>query len=578
MAGGSACGSGTGVADVVEESLMSSRRKRGSDMSNEPVNPSDHERESGLTRKELLQRAAAGSALVIGGGGLLAACGGSSNTSAAQSSAPSASVKTGGNLRIGATGGGAKDTIDPNLATADTDIVRVSSLYEPLAQPSADFKSVEMVLAESIEPVNGNAGLWDIKLKPGVEFHNGKTVSADDVIFSLNRIVNPKSPGVGAASIGYIDLKGMKKMDATTVRVPLTIKNSGFVDDLGQYFNVILPVGYDPHNPVGTAAFKYQSFSPGQQSVFTKFPHYWQTGMPKVDTLTIIDFTDDTARVNALLGNQIDLADTLPTAELGEIQSNSAYKLINNPSGSWQPFTMRVDQPPFNDVRVRQAFRLIVNRPQMLEQVLSGSGSVANDIYGRYDPAYNSSLPQRVQDLAKAKSLLSQAGHSGLSVQLVTAPVFQGIPQAAQVFKQQATGAGVNVSLRQVDSGTFYGSNYLKWTFAQDFWGPRRYLSQVAQGSLPNSPFNETHWAMGSDATSKQFLSLISQARAELDDAKRTQLIHEAQTLEYNEGGYIIPYFSNYIGAYSSKLTGIPAGVQATFLLAPAFKQMGFTS
>jgi peptide/nickel transport system substrate-binding protein len=543
-------------------------------MSQEPIRPGEPDDGQGLTRGELLRRAAAGSALVVSAGGLLAACGGSSNpsSSAASSSAPAATLKSGGNLRIGATGGGAKDTIDAHNPTADTDIVRVASLYEPLAQPSPDFKTIQMVLAESVEPVNGKADMWDIRLRKGVEFHNGKTLSADDVIFSLNRIVNPKSPLVGAASIGYIDLKGMKKMDSLTVRVPLTIANSSFLADLGQFFNGIVPVGYDPAKPVGTAAFQYQSFTPGQQSVFTKFPHYWQTGMPHVDQLTIIDFTDDTARVNALLGGQIDLADTLPTAELGEIQSNSSLRLINNPSGSWQPFTMRVDQPPFTDVRVRQAFRLLVNRPQMLEQVLSGSGSVANDIYGRYDPAYDSSLPQRSQDVEQAKSLLKQAGHSGLGVQLVTAPVFQGIPQAAQVFAQQAKSAGITVSLRQVDSGTFYGPNYLKWTFAQDFWGPRRYLSQVAQGSLPNSPFNETHWA------DPQFLKLISQARAELDDTKRTQLIHEAQTIEYNSGGYIIPYFSNYIGAYNSKLSGFPPGIQATFLLAPTFKMVGFTS
>jgi peptide/nickel transport system substrate-binding protein len=524
----------------------------------------------------LLQRAAAGSALLMGGS-VLAACG-SSSSSSTQSTTSSAAIKPGGTLRIGATGGGAKDVIDAHTATADTDIVRISSLYEPLAQPTADFKGIEMVLAESITPVNGDAGVWDIRLRPGVEFHNGKTLSADDVIFSLKRILNPKSPGTGAASIGYVNLGGLKKLDSRTVRVPLTIKNSAFLDDLAQYFNTIVPVGYDPKAPVGTAAFKYQSFTPGQQSVFTKFPHYWQTGFPKVDKLVIIDFTDDTARVNALVGGQIDLADTLPTALLGEIQSNSSLRLINNPSGSWQPFTMRVDQAPFNDVRVRQAFRLIAGRPQLLEEVLSGSGSVANDIYGRYDPAFNSALPQRHQDLAQAKSLLSSAGHSGLTVELVTSPVFQGIVEAATVFKQQATGAGVTVNLRKVDTGTFYGPNYLKWTFAQDFWGPRRYLSQVAQGSLPNSPFNETHWAMGTDPTSAKFKSLIAQARAQVDQAKRTALIHEAQTLEYNEGGYIIQYFSNYIGAYSSKLAGIPAGVQATFLLAPKFKQMGFTS
>jgi peptide/nickel transport system substrate-binding protein len=539
------------------------------------VSSTSEDNREGLTRAELLQRAATGSALLMGGS-VLAACGSSSTTT--QATTPASSIKAGGNLRIGATGGGAKDVIDAHTATADTDIVRISSLYEPLAQPTADFKGVEMVLAESITPVNGDAGVWDIRLRPGVEFHNGKTLSADDVIFSLKRIINPKNPGTGAASIGYVNLAGLKKLDPLTVRVPLTIKNSAFLDDLAQYFNTIVPVGYDPKNPVGTAAFQYKSFTPGQQSVFTKFPHYWQTGQPKADQLTIIDFTDDTARVNALLGGQIDLADTLPTGLLGEIQSNSSYRVINNPSGSWQPFTMRVDQAPFNDVRVRQAFRLMVSRPQMTEQVLSGSGSVANDLYGRYDPAYLSSVPQRHQDLAQAKSLLSAAGHSGLTVELVTAPVFQGIPQAAQVFAQEAKGAGVNVTLRQLDSGTFYGPNYLSWTFAQDFWGPRRYLSQVAQGSLPNSPFNECHWAKGNDPTSVKFRSLIAQARAEVDAAKRTALLQEAQMLEYNEGGYIIQYFSNYIGAYSSKLVGIPAGVQATFLLAPKFKQMGFTA
>ena len=140
------------------------------------------------------------------------------------------------------------------------------------------------------------------------------------------------------------------------------------------------------------------------------------------------------------------------------------------------------------------------------------------------------------------------------------------------MFAQQATGAGVTVKLQKLDTGTFYGPNYLKWPFAQDFWASRVYLAQVAQGDLPNSPFNETHWA------DPQFLKLISQARAELDDTKRTQLTHEAQTIEYNSGGYIIPYFSNYIGAYNSKLSGFRRGIQATFLLAPTFKMVGFTS
>ena len=342
---------GTEARQVV---VFTHRERSG--MSTDPMDHPASDDATGLTRAELLRRAAGG-AVLLSAGGLIAACGSSgssgSASSATSSSAATGAAKSGGHLRIGATGGGAKDSIDAHSATADTDIVRISALFEPLAQPSADFKTIEMVLAESVEPLNGDAGVWDIRLRSGVEFHNGKTLSADDVIYSLKRITDPKNPLTGAASIGYINRNGIKKMDALTVRVPLTIKNSAFLADVGQYFNGIVPVGYDPKAPVSTAAWKFQSFTPGQQSVFVKNPNYWQKGKPLADQLTIIDFTDDTARVNALLSGQIDLADTVPTEQITQIQGNSSLTLLNNPSGVWLPITMRVDQAPFNDVRVR---------------------------------------------------------------------------------------------------------------------------------------------------------------------------------------------------------------------------------
>jgi peptide/nickel transport system substrate-binding protein len=516
---------------------------------------------------------------MLSAGGLLAACGGSSSgsssaaSSAKSSPASTGSLKAGGNVRIGATGGGAKDTIDAHLPTADPDIMRCWNLYEPLAVRPPSFGPLEMMVAESIEAEHGKTDSWVVKIRPGIEFHNGKTVTADDVVFSLNRILDPKNPKVGAASIGYVDIKNVKKISASQVRIPLKFANAGFLDDVGQYFNAIVPVGYDPAKPVGTGAFMYASFTPGQQSVFKKFPNYWQHGKPYADQLTIIDFTDDTARVNALLGGQVDAIDNLPTGQIAQVQGSSSLKVLISHTGQWQPFTMRIDQPPFSDVRVRQAMRLIVNRPQMVEQVLSGQGRVANDLYSPFDPAFNSALPQRSQDIEQAKSLLKTAGHAGLSVQLVTAPVFQGVVQAAQVFAQQATAAGVKVSLRKVDTGTFYDpTKYLKWPFAQDFWATREYLPQVAQGSLPSSPFNETHWGAG------KFSTLINQARAELDETKRIAILHQAQQLEYTQGGYIIPYFSNQIDAYSSKVGGFVEAKSGFPLGNYWFKNVGFTA
>jgi peptide/nickel transport system substrate-binding protein len=512
-----------------------------------------------MTRRDALRKAAVGGA-ALGASGLLAACGGSDSSSGGGAAntgtgAPApVKLRTGGALRIGSTGGGAKDTIDAHLPTTDPDIMRQWNLYESLAVRTPDFGELQMLVAESIEPVGSKPDAWTVRLKDGVEFHNGKTVGADDVIFSLKRITDPKDPKVGNSSISYIDRDNLKKIDERTVRIPLKLTNAAFADDLGQYFNAIVPTDYDPKKPVGTGPFKFQSFSPGQRSVFVKNPNYWQTGRPYADQLTIIDFPDDTARTNALLGGQVEAINNLPAAQLASIRGNPNLKVLSSPTGAWQPFTMRIDAAPFDDVKVRQAMRLIVDREQMVQQVLSGQGSVANDLYARYDPMYASDLPQRKQDLEQAKSLLKQAGKEGLSVELVTSPVFNGIVEAAQVFAEQAKGAGVNVKVRKVDTGTFYGDNYLKWPFAQDFWASRVYLAQVAQGDLPNSPFNETHWGKG------KFESLINQARGTVDEAKRKEILHEAQQMQYDQGGYIIPYFSNIIDAYSAKIGGfVPA-------------------
>ena len=530
-----------------------------------------------VTRRQVLRGALSGGA-VLAAGGVLSACGGGNESSGggggggsspATGASANAKLRAGGILRVGATGGGAKDTIDAHLPTADTDIMRVWNLYESLAVRTPDFSELQMLLAESIEPGKTTA-TWTIRLKPGLTFHNGKPVTADDVIFSLQRITDPKDPKVGAASIGYIDRKSLKKMDDRTVRLQLQFANSAFPDDIGQYFNSIVPTDYDPKNPVGTGPFKYESFTPGEQSRFTKFADYWETGKPHVDELVIIDFPEDAARVNALLGGQVDAIDNLPASQVTSVKGNPGLAVLISQTGAWQPFTMRVDASPFDDPRVRQAFRLIVDRQQMVNQVLSGQGRIANDLYAPYDPAYASDLPQRKQDLEQAKSLLKQAGRENLSVELVTAPVFQGIVEAAQVFTEQAKGAGVNVKLRKVDSGTFYGDNYLKWPFAQDFWATRVYLTQVAQGDLPNSPFNETHWK------DPKFVSLIQQARAEADDAKRKDILHAAQKMQYDEGGYIIQYFSNIIDAYSSKLGGFVEAKSGFPLGNYWFKNIGF--
>ena len=522
-----------------------------------------------VTRREALRGALAGG-VAVGAGGLLSACGGSStSTTQGGNGGSSGPTRRGGTLRI-AVAGSAKDSVDAHTPVQEADIARLFQLYEPLAIHDQDYK-LQMLLAESIE-ASGRADLWTVRLKPGIPFHNGKSVTADDVIFTIKRITDPKNPLVGAILLSDIDPGGMRKLDARTVRLKLKRPNADLPDFLGEYVNGIVPVGYDPKRPVGTGPFKFQSFAPGQRSVFTRNPNYWQKGRPLLDQVVIIDIPDDTARVNALLGGQVDAITNLPASQIAAVKGNPQLRVLSSPTGGWQPFTMRVDKAPFSDPRVRQAMRLIVDRKQMIQQALDGQGRVANDLYAPFDPCYARDLPQRRQDLEQAKSLLRQAGQSSLRVQLTTGPIFHGIVEAAQVFAQQAKGAGVRVDVRKVDSGTFFGDQYLRWPFAQDFWITRNYLPQIAQGSLPKSPFNETHW------NDPQFQKLVGQARATLDHDKRCQLLGQAAKLEYDHGGYIVWSFSDQIDAYSRKVTGFAPAKTGVPLNSFGLKTVGFAT
>jgi peptide/nickel transport system substrate-binding protein len=500
-----------------------------------------------VSRKDFI-RASAVSAAAVGASSVLAACGGSSQSKSSAASGGGKPVR-GGTLHAGLAGGTSSDTLDAQSAVNTLDFGRLNQLYNCLVEYRADGL-LRLALAEEVTP-NSNASVWTIRLRPGVTFHNGKSFTADDVIFNFQRITNPKDPRTGAALIPKIT--SMKAMDTHTVRITLASPFSPFYQMLAGYYFYIVPTGYDPKRPVGTGPFKYQSFTPGVQSIFVRNPSYWETGLPYIDTLIMSDYADETSQVNALLGGQVDAIDQLSAASLGEVQGSGKQTVISN-GGAYTPFTMRMDIAPYKDVRVRQALRLVVDRPQLRDQVFRGHGILGNDVFGINDPAYDHSIPQRAQDLEQAKSLLKQAGQENLSIQVVTAPVAQGAVEAAQVFAQQAAGAGVNVSVRQVTSTDLYGSNYLKWPLSQDPWYGIYYLTGVAESQAPTAPLNETHNHIAA------YDRLYAEVLRTTDAAKQTELIHEMQMIEYDQGGYILPVFNPNFDGHDSRLAGVVPG------------------
>jgi peptide/nickel transport system substrate-binding protein len=500
-----------------------------------------------LNRRNFLKVAGAGAAF-LGAGVGLAACGSSSSPGTSPQAA--AKPKYGGRLRAGVTGGGSTDTLNPFQIDTDPDEARCFVLYEPLTYTDA-AGVVASKLAREFTP-NADATMWTLRLQSGVEFHDGKSMTADDVIYSLRYMADPKTSSIGAAQVTLVDMAGLRKLDPLTVQIPMKSPLAILPDFLAGNIFYVVPEGWTPKSPPnGTGPFRYKSFTPGLQSVFVANKNYWG-GRPYVDEYVITDYSSETSQVDALLAGNVDLVNSLSTDVKDEVESSSLGAVVVSRTGSWYPFTMRVDQEPFKDVRVRQAMRLIVNRPQMNEVCQKGLGMIGNDIFSPYDPAYDHSIPQRVQDIPRAKSLLKAAGHEGLTVTLVTSNIGPTTIQQATVFAQQATAAGVKVNLDNVTSGTFYGPNYLSWTFAQDGWNTHSYLLTASLATIPGpGAENETHF------DNPRYISLFNQAIRKVSEAERIPLCHEMQMIDYNEGGLIIPFFETLIDGYAKHVHGV---------------------
>lgn len=450
----------------------------------------------------------------------------------------------------GATGGGLKDSLDPHFPVTWPDIARVRSLYEPLLRFNTDYE-IEPSLAEEVEH-NDDATEWTFRLRQGLRFHNGKPVTARDVKSSMERMMDAENPAPYLADVAPIaDLSASRTLDERTYRLKLTEPYAILDQVMASYSLGIVPEDFDLANPIGTGPFKANLFVPGQRSRFTRNDDYWDH-QAAFEELVIIDFADDAAKVNALLAGQVHTVDNLPTYLASAVEEQGGNVLVSE-TGGWIPFTIRVDAEPFSDPLVRQAFRLIANRQEMIDQAFNGFGRLGNDLYSPFDPDYlGDELPQREQDIEQARSLLKKAGREGMSAELVTSVgVGAGAVEAATLFAQHAKKAGVNVRLTKVDGSIFFGEQYLSWVFAQSFWSTRLYLPQAAACSLKTSPYNETHWL------DKKFEGLIHSARAEPDPVRRRTLVQDAQLMEYESGGYLIWAFQNQVDAYSRFVTGL---------------------
>ncbi|MFD4773214.1 ABC transporter substrate-binding protein [Streptomyces sp. NPDC058427] len=501
-------------------------------------------RRAGLRRRGFL--AAAGGAAGLGA---LALTGCAGSGTAGGPAEADGKPRRGGRLRAAFAGGGASETLDPHLANLFADAARAKALFDKLADYGPDL-SAQPRLASAWEP---GAGLdrWRVTLREA-DFHDGKPVTAQDVLYSYRRIADPAKAFRAKASLEPIDLTRSRAVDRRTIEFVLKRPTAEFPNVLAAFGAYIVPEGLKAFDtePVGSGPFRFVSFAPGKSAVFRRNDAYWE-GAPHLDELEFVVANEESARANALLGGQVEYAHELNPATARAHEDRGQIRIVRLRNSAMQGFVMKTDRPPFDDRRVREAFFLIADRKELVDGALSGAGEIGNDLFGKGYEYYDDSLPQREQDLGRARTLLKQAGAEHLEVTLDTSPVAAGFTEAAAIFRDQAAAAGVTVRIRTGSKDSYWQDILDSGTLASYRSGAMPIESHISQRLLTDSTTNATHWRH------KDFDALYQQAQSTKDAKDRAAVYARMQRRLHTEGGFLIWGFADWILGTARNVRGV---------------------
>ena len=495
-------------------------------------------RTGAITRRDFLKQATAL--------GLTAALAASTAGRIARAATP----KKGGKLSLGIGHGSTTDTLDP--ATYENLYVQVmgGASHNKLTEISNTGDLVPE-LAESWEPTP-DAVQWRFKLRQGVEFHNGKTLEAEDVIASFNHHRGEDSKSAAKPIVDPIE--DIKADGKDTVVFTMRSGNADFPFIVSDYHLAIVPAAdgkADATSGIGAGGYTIENFDPGVRTALKRFPNYWKSDRAHFDEAELLSIVDVTARTNALTTGEIHAMDRVDIKTAHLLGRNPDVEVAETSGTAHYTFAMRTDTPPFDNNDVRLALKYALDREAMLKTVLRGHGVVGNDHpIGRSNRFHADELPQREYDVDKAKFHLKQAGLTELSVDLSAADAaFAGAVDAAVLYKEHAAKAGININVVREPNDGYWSNVWLKKPWCAVYWGGRPTEDwMLSTAYAAGAPWNDTFWEH------EQFNKLLIEARAELDEAKRRAMYVEMQRLVRDEGGVVVPMFNNYVMGLSKKI------------------------
>jgi len=503
----------------------------------------------------LLRRAGVGAA-VLGVPTLLAACGGSTASSAATMATTAATIPHGPRssklVRVGLAFGNSISFDPQAVAVGYIDQIRQRNVFDTLFD-FTDEGSVIPRLAKSLVAVPG-AKTWTLVLKSGVLFHDGSRLGSADVIYSIRRILTKKLALEGYSTLLNIIPGALRALDDRTVLIQLHVPDAELSSSLAQRTTSIVKAGATSFTTLnGTGPFKHQNETANELNLAAN-DDYFIPGRPASDRVRCTNIVDETARFSALELGTIDVAPLDSLSLLPEVRASSSLRaVVSDKTGTWNALAMSATKPPFNDVRVRQAMRLIADRRQIIESAQNGLGIVGNDLFGYQDPLYASSIPQREPDPEQAVALIKAAGHADTVFPLhSSAIVGPNSVASALVFAQQARKAGVKVEVDTASSDAYFTSVYGSVGFEQTSYAFRPLMTAWNLVLEPTGTF----FAADTDYNNARSTKLYQTASAMLDFDERRSLMLEAQRIQWDSGGYLIWGYAAWVAVNRANVSG----------------------
>ena len=494
---------------------------------------------------------------------LATACGSGDKESGSNGAeANKADVKKGGVLRTGLQTPGSD--LDPIVVNNQGALAVLGQSGEYLIYSDRNLKPVPR-LAESWKP-NRDASQWAFNIRQGVKFQDGKPMTAQDVAATFNLHADPDS-GSNALSAftGVLSKGGAQAVDDKTVVFELDAPNGNFPFNTSSdnYNLIILPNGFDPSKwsktfP-GTGPWKLEKYTPNVGVTYTKNPDYWdKPRQPLPDRSEVKFYEAEEAAILGIQGDEVDILAQFSPVNGKPLLTDSNINVIELRASQHRQLHMRTDMEPFNDKRVRQAVALLINRDNIVKGLLEDKSDYGNDSpFAPVYPSTDKSVPQRKQDVEKAKALLADAGKGNLSVELRGWKGFE-MPQYAALVQNDLKAAGIDVKLNFTDGGSYYGdavygeSPWLDSTFGLTEYGHRGVPNVFLGAPLKSDgTWNSAHFK------NKEYDKLYTEYVSALDLQSQRTAAKAIQEMLLDEVPIVFAYFYFYLTATKSTTAGV---------------------